>query len=551
MLRVFVAVAVLCATARATPQTVVTADGPVAGSFNPKSGVYSFKGVPYAQPPVGDLRFADTVPVTPWSATRPATEFSAGCMSVCEKNGFPHAKLMCAATLSEDCLYVNVYTPNVTKGAPLLPVIFFIHGGNYAMGAGGVPMYDGTALVMAQGVVVVTINYRLNIFGGLFTGDDAVAGNFQTKDQREAMRWVQRNVGAFGGDKGRVTITGQSAGAFSVAVHLSSPKSNGLYAHAIMVSDPLGLPASTKADALRLGQAAIAKINCSMTAPVEQLRCLRAASAEDILALQNTDFKPGYEAFLAMPMQWVPFTDPATNELPLAPVVALAEGKYNRVPVMFGTTANESVQFIHGMSPKPMSAAAVGIFMDIAFGFENAATVKRMYGAPPADQKDDARPWLAYVATDYLFLCAGRYVGGGMAKVAPTFMYYFDYLFSSNEWTFGKYMPFCVKNVCHAEDLAAIFNPFKWGMPPGVVGPNTTASDDYVIAVIQSAWGNFARTGNPNPLARVQKGVGFTQFNATVHNLVNYSYPTADIVGFHDAKCNAMNGFASPPYTLG
>jgi acetylcholinesterase/cholinesterase len=546
---IIVAAAVLAVVASATLQssTVTMPDGPIAGSFNPKSGIYSFKGIPYAQPPIGDLRFADTVAVTPWTATRPATNFSAGCMAVCRHLGFSRPRIMCADTISEDCLYVNVYSPNVTVGAPLLPVIFFIHGGNYVSGAGGVLAYDGTSLARTAKAVIVTINYRLNVFGGLYTGD-VVNGNYQTKDQREAMRWTQRNIAAFGGDKDRVTISGQSAGAFSVAVHLSSPLSKDLFKQAIIVSDPIALPASTKFDALDLGVQVLKNLSCSLLNQQKQLACLRAAPAAVLLALEDKEFPLLPSDFLAEAMRWVPVVTPGEAELPLAPVVALSTGKWAHMPVMYGTVRNESVEFIHGISKGPLPAKLAPLLLDVVFGKDSVEKITKMYGAPPAAQKDDCRPWLSFVATDYIFYCATRYVGGMMSKVAPVFVYYYDYLMSDNAWVFGKYMPFCVENVCHAEDLIAIFFPFEWiTMPSGDPKQIPTAADKYVANTVQSAWGNFVHTGNPNPLPA--KGAEFVRFNATLNQVVKYGFPTTNMVGFHSDKCDAMDTFASPPYT--
>jgi acetylcholinesterase/cholinesterase len=529
--------------------TILMPDGPVAGSYNPRSGTYSFKGIPYAEPPVGDLRFADTVPVTPWNATRPATEFSAGCMAVCNPDSMPKPLLMCPTTVSEDCLYVNVYTPSVNASGALLPVVFFMHGGNYVGGAGGVPLYDGTELARKANVVVVTINYRLGIFGALYTAA-ALRGNFMSKDQREAMRWVQRNVGAFGGDKDRVTITGQSAGAFSVAVHLSSPLSKGLFAQAISVSNPIALPASSVADGLRLGAKVVAKLNCSATDAAAQLRCLRSVPAPQAMALCNTlNFDP-LDGVLAAVMQWVPVVVAGSDELPLAPVVALAAGKYTRVPVMFGTVANESVQFVRAVATGPMTPLEGDAVIDLTFGLKGAGMVHAQYGAAPASERADVRPFLSYVATDYLFYCANRYVGRTMARLAPTFVYYYSYVSKLNEWMFGQHMPECVHVVCHAQDLGAIFFPFAW-LPAAVIAgmPALAASDRHIAEIVQSAWGNFAHGGSPDPLAGVAPGVGFAQFNFSANNVVNYSVPTSNLAGYHTSKCDMFDTIVTPPYT--
>ena len=138
-----------------------------------------------------------------------------------------------------------------------------------------------------------------------------------------------------------------------------------------------------------------------------------------------------------------------------------------------------------------------------------------------------------------------------MSQYSPMFVYYYDYLMSTNEWVFGADMPFCVKNVCHAEDLIAVFFPFEWIDVPKDLGPapKATEADKYVSRVVQSAWGNFAHTGNPNPLPDVAAGVAFERFNATANKVVRYGDPTVNMEGFHSSRCDVLDRMASPPYT--
>src|SRR5262245_3593825 len=196
--------------------------------------LYSYRGIPYALPPVGDLRWAPPEAHPRWNDLRPATAFGA----ICPQDN--------VAGDSEDCLFLNIWTPRavVDRQKPKqLPVMVFIHGGYFVFGAGSLPLYDGAYLAASGNVVVVTLNYRLGALGFLAVPELGLTGNFGILDQRQALRWVAENIAAFGGDPSKVTIFGESAGAMSVGLHLFSiPANRGLFRAAIMESNPLALP---------------------------------------------------------------------------------------------------------------------------------------------------------------------------------------------------------------------------------------------------------------------------------------------------------------------
>jgi len=286
-------------------------------------GVRAFLGLPYAQPPVGDLRWRAPRPATAWTGVRPATAFS----PACPQRGVSMPGEPPPAT-REDCLYLNVWAP--AKSAARLPVIVWIHGGGWTNGATSLPLYSGDTLA-ARGAVVVSIAYRLGALGfmahpALSAEDDGSSGDYGLMDQVAALRWVQRNIAAFGGDPGNVTIAGQSAGAMSVSLLLASPEATGLFHRALAQSggvfEPIALaPSYQLANAERDGAVFADKLGARTTAQ------LRALPVEALTA-------PG-AARLGHPVI-------GARVLPLAPWDAYAAGRVSRVPLLIGYNAEEA-----------------------------------------------------------------------------------------------------------------------------------------------------------------------------------------------------------------
>ena len=232
-------------------QVVKTSQGEARGKLVRAGQATAFLGLPYAAPPVGDLRWKAPAPPAPWNGVRDATQFGHRCTQPQIWADY----LFLDPGPSEDCLYLNVYAPAGVKATSKLPVMFWIHGGGYTAGAGSEPRYTDPALVQKD-VIVVTINYRLGVFGFLSTKDLAAesnghAGNYALMDMVAALHWVNRNIAAFGGDAGNVTIFGESAGSFAVSTLLAAPSARGLFHKAIGESGAVFsdvLPLSTLAD---------------------------------------------------------------------------------------------------------------------------------------------------------------------------------------------------------------------------------------------------------------------------------------------------------------
>jgi carboxylesterase type B len=530
---IIVVLAFVAAATCAVP-VVQTPYGSVSGTHD--QGVYAFRGIPFAKPPVGNLRFKYAEEVEPWSGVINGSQFQNGCLSLCPTYAFPVPAIMCTPKMSEDCLFLNVFTPRLGgNSSSLLPVVVFMHGGDYIGGSGGVPLYDGADMARNQNVVVVTTNYRLGAFGALFTG--TVKGNLHVTDQRQALIFVSKAISAFGGNPNLVTLTGQSAGAFSVATHLASPWSWPYFHRAIIISNPFTLLAAEPDEMLRLSLKVLKSLNCTEGGDLE-LNCLQNKTGEEILnAWTPAIYDPFNDGFLSLFLEWVPTVD--GNQLPYQPLYALTHEQFNPVPIMFGTVANESVEFIYGALFFPLPNLfgwdlAYNIVLDALF-VDAADEVRKFYGDPPSKNEWDIRPFLTVIITDYVFYCPNRFVGAHLTKSTPTFMWYFDKNPSYSEPIYGKNMPYCVNNVCHADDLPFIFNPFKAPLPNGYIPPEPTTAEVQLSHQMQTAWGNFARTGDPNPLPN---GLHFPRFDGAVNNLMNWSVPATNLNGYRNNVCD-------------
>lgn len=356
--------------------SVVRAEGPVVSvasgllegsSLGDAGGV--FLGIPFAAPPVGELRWREPQSVVPWEGVRPAKRYASSAMQVLTKDGFlPWTAEFCVQNeVSEDCLYLNVWSPKLGRDAKL-PVIVFIHGGAFLGGSGEVPLYEGTRLA-EMGTVVVTINYRLGIFGFFahpeLTAESAhgASGNYGLMDQIAALRWVRENIAAFGGDRDRVTIWGQSAGAFSVRALLVCDEAKGLFQRAFAASG-IGLLVHD-VDSLKSAEAEGASVAASHDA--QGIEALRNVPAEELL---KWDYK--YRHPIAD--GWI--VRKSFGEL-------VGEGAGSGVPVMSGYTANDAMLSI----PSCDTVEAWNAYVEQHF----AGMAEEFHRLYPADTPETAR----------------------------------------------------------------------------------------------------------------------------------------------------------------
>ena len=307
--------------------TITIETGEIKGIVN-ASGRY-FLGVPFADPPVGEFRFTAPRPVTPWSGTRLADAFAPGCVQDC---ALP--PLTCPPTISEDCLYLDVYTPlNGSVDGQGYPSMIFFPGGEFLQGGASTVLYDGTALARVTNTIVIVINYRLGALG--FLTNEAFEPNNGFKDQQFAMDWVRRNIAQFGGNPEHVTIFGQSAGGTSTTTHLISPLSKGLFDKAIIESNPIGLDLNTMEQQQYYSNLFTTLAGCPAESGEDQTKCLMNLTNDDIVEGQAKLMKHvDVTAPLGIFYPWTPTVD--GYNVPGQPVNMFAAGKYNKVPITIG-----------------------------------------------------------------------------------------------------------------------------------------------------------------------------------------------------------------------
>jgi para-nitrobenzyl esterase len=368
-------------------------------------GTSQFLGIPYAAPPVGALRWAAPQPAPRWSGIRPATAYGSRCAQLLNGNG-PRVD-------SEDCLYLNVFTPPRRDSfGGRLPVLVMIHGGGLTTGAGD--QHDGSLIVNTDHIIVVSINYRLGPLGflavpGLGTSALTASGNYGLLDQEAALRWVHRNIAAFGGAPDQVTIAGESAGGWSVCALLTSPLARGLFRGAIMES---GSCATVPAAAAQSAGLSFAKqAGCAVAATAAA--CLRARPESKLL-----DASSSYQPFFAS----------GGPELPVPAAQAVATGDYARVPVLIGDNHNEGRTFAQGLTGLTQQQADQ--FVGQLYGARAPAILARYrwssYPSPYTAAYMIGDIWTDSGAITGIGGCTNQNLTGQFAATTPTYSYQFD-----------------------------------------------------------------------------------------------------------------------------
>jgi carboxylesterase type B len=342
-------------------------------------------------------------------------------------------------------------------------------------------------MAVRNNVVAVTINYRLGSLGGLYTGADTILGNFQLRDQRLAMQWVQQNIASFGGDPTRVTIYGESAGAYSVMTHLVSPRSFGLFKSVIAESAPFGIEAESPKSGQELATLYLAKLGCPPLTNASHVACLRSQSVGALVAADNVALvKRG----VAMPMEWTPVVD--NDQLPYQILEGILMKKVAPgTSVIIGTNTNEFDLFVDTQYPNPMNYSSLITELTTFFNASIAATLITMYN--PSPSSPDLRETFSAIQTDYFMGCPSRYA---VRNLNISYLYQYRHVNSFN-WLlslFGAMPSQCVAKACHSAELYLLFNPFYvlWN----IIRP--TAGEESLSSQMETYWTNLATSGNPN-----------------------------------------------------
>ena len=437
---------------------ITTEAGDVQGQSD--ASVTSFKGLPYAAPPVGELRWRAPQPAVPWQDIRAAQVRGNSCLqkpalSIDSDGGDPRP-------MGEDCLTLNVWTPR-TGTAARLPVMVWIHGGALIFGAGGLPVYDGAALAQ-RGAVVVTLNYRLGALG--FFAHPAIAPpgsaspvNFGLLDQVAALQWVQRNIAAFGGDAGNVTIFGQSAGAESVLALLTSPLAKSLF-HKAIAQSPYGIPSHTLTKARETAVRVASALNLSgASASAAELRSVPAEAFE---ALSGNDLS----------LTSVFIVGDAALPQPILSV--FQQGREANVPLIIGNTSDDgSIAVSIGMDPaaiiKRLGAARIA--------------VKSLYPKVSSDEQLGRE-----TVRDLAFTAFARRIAYLHSARAPTWRYYYSYVPAG--------LRARQTGVPHGGEVALTMGTLDLCQ---CLGAPVTAADRAASARVSQHWFDFARSGTPVP----------------------------------------------------
>ncbi|RYY03316.1 MAG: carboxylesterase family protein [Gammaproteobacteria bacterium] len=442
---------------------VKTNSGQISGSLSDDKSVHIFKGIPFAAPPIGDLRWKAPQPVKPWQGIKQTTAFAPSPMQAIpnEFGVYTREFLIKDEPLSEDCLYLNVWTA-AKSAIEKRPVIVWIYGGGYVSGGTNVPIYDGEALAK-KGVILVSIAYRVGIFG-FFSHPELTrespnhtSGNYGLMDQAAALTWVQNNIAAFGGDPKNVTIAGQSAGAFSVNYLVASPHTKGLFAKAIAESGASII--STSKNIVSLAQAEQRGFKTADLLQAKTLADLRELSADTLLKQNN--FRPIIDGYF----------------LPQSVADIFAANKENQVPLLSGWNEDDA-------------------FVD---SFQNAtdyiAGAKRQYGDKaneflkfyPANTDAEAERSQIRVSRDITFGGASyRWANVQSAKKkSKVYVYRFARRVPASP-------PFARYGAFHTAEVGYVFNNLKFLNRPFEPVDQTLAD------VTSSYWVNFAKAGNPN-----------------------------------------------------
>ncbi|OFJ55417.1 carboxylesterase/lipase family protein [Mycolicibacterium grossiae] len=452
----------------------VTIDSGTIEGFT-RDGVHRWRSVPYARPPVGRLRYRAPQPPQPWRGVRYCHGY-AYCAPQDRKYTLTGVNKY--QPMSEDCLTLNVVTPEHSDGGPL-PVMVFIHGGGYILGSSATPIYDGAALAR-RGCVYVSVNYRLGPLGcldlsSLSTADDPIDDNLFLRDLVLALQWVQRNAAAFGGDADNVTIFGESAGAHAVATLLATPSAAGLFHRAIAESPASGMAGSAEV------AAAFAEDFTKLlgVAPADGAATVMSASPRTLVKALDQLMIDGMKAMRgAFPVG--PTYD--TDMLPKDPVAAMRDGDAHRVPLIVGTNKSEGRLFTRFLQLLPTTEPAIEMLLADS-DIEVRERITKAYPGYPSAAA------CVRLGGDFAFGTAAWQIAEAHSRYQPTYVYRYDYAPRTFHWS-GL-------GATHATELFAVFDVYRTRFGALLTAAADQRSARRVSNDVQNRWRSFSRSGVP------------------------------------------------------
>ncbi|MDQ0492850.1 carboxylesterase/lipase family protein [Paenibacillus brasilensis] len=431
------------------------------------NGYHVWKGIPYAQPPVGALRFHAPQPLKAWKDVRAATRFGPICPQPLPSADSMAGNLVEPPEQSEDCLYLNVWAPASEAPVEGRPVMVWIHGGAFVTGSGIIPLYDGARMAQKGDVVVVTMNYRLGPLGFLHLTPrgEGLTSNAGLLDQIAALEWIRDHIAAFGGNPNEVTVFGESSGAMSIAALLAMPAAEGLFQRAVLQSGASQVLPTSQAEqvtAMYLQQLGVD------TQHPERLFTLPTDALMLAMAKTHEVLRPG------MAMIYQPVVDGVT--LPDVPLSAIAQGSAKQVSVLIGTNLHEGDYFIRKESHL-MDKTAASQALEMMTGMPDAAELTEPFPVTIEDQ--------AQMLTDLIFWRPALALAAAQSAYAPVWMYRFD-------WTFQGHPTF--RKAVHGAEIAFVFDNLEL---LGKLGLDIQPSMRTLAHDMQQAWVTFARIGKP------------------------------------------------------
>lgn len=492
------------------PIDVQTDKGPVTGAFVGASRV--FLGIPFAAPPVGDLRWKAPAPHAPWTEPLDARTKGPGCAQLSRLGA------MLDSASSEDCLTVNVWAPE--RIAAPAPVLVWIYGGGFTSGSNRELAYDGQILSEMTGAVVVNLNYRLGPFGALalpaLEAEDPnhpSTGAYGLEDQRAALQWVQKNIAAFGGDPNRVMLFGESAGGISTCMHLASPQSKGLFQAAVVESGPCNI-ATPKDTALAQGEQFATALGCNGAPDV--LTCLRGKTPDEIV--NALPLSP--DIIFGDGATWNPAID--GWNLPDRPINMLEAGNFNKVPTIVGANADEASLFFYLAKTNVATDEEFEVLAEKLVPGHGKDVAARYSSAKFGTAQEAA---LAAVG-DAGFVCPARRAARAVAK-SGTAAYRYHFTYAPPGGLFGDLGAF------HAAEIKFVF-----GIPSQLV-PQPLSEEEMVLSgAIMGYWSGLAAKGDPNAAG----ALAWPKYDASTDETMILDLKPSTQAGLKKEECDFWDG---------